>query len=187
MWEFSCMYFSNTPSFAPKINSWQFLLAGRGASHLQKGRSLENMDHATWAGEGKDQKNLDDSASCWTQCEPLTTSISCLHSLVLSLFSEVGSPTGFQPLSLSVSDVEFGILWNFELDQSFCPSGVCHQTLCIPRETEICLSAKWGLCHAPDTDREAASLPQGLRFAIIFKSVWPGHGRNLNACWQRNG
>ena len=179
------MYFSNTPSFAPKINSWQFLLAGRG-SHLQTGCTLKNMDHATWAGEGKDQ-NLDDSASCWTQCEPLTTSISCLHSLVLSLFSEVGSPTVFQPLSLSVSDVEFGIPWNFELDQSFCSSGICHQTLCIPREIEMWLAAKWGLRHAPDTDREIAGLPQALGFTIIFKSVWPGHGSNLYGHRQRNG
>ncbi|KAG5212622.1 hypothetical protein JEQ12_015051 [Ovis aries] len=68
------------------------------------------MDHATWAGEGKDQKNLDDSASCWTQCEPLTTSISCLHSLVLSLFSEVTSKRVGQIL---VSSFFSSCLWTW--------------------------------------------------------------------------
>lgn len=132
------VFLKHTPSFAPKINSWQFLSTGRGL-HLQMGCTLESTDHATRAGEGKDQ-NPDDSASCWAQCEPLTTWILCLHSLVLSLFSEVGSPTVFQPLSLSVSDVEFGIPWNSELNQSFCSSGVCLHTLCIPREMDVACS-----------------------------------------------
>lgn len=42
MWEFSCMYFSNTPSFAPKINSWQFLLAGRGVTSSKGPQSREH-------------------------------------------------------------------------------------------------------------------------------------------------
>ena len=64
----------------PQNQSWQLLL---GESHLQLGCTSQSLRHAPRAGEGEDQ-DLEDPASCWIQCEPLTISVSCLHWLVLS-------------------------------------------------------------------------------------------------------